>query len=49
MNSHHKVLVYLQASNMDILKSKSCVPFSQICFHIVERWCRKSTSFSAII
>jgi len=32
-NSHHKVLdvVNLQASNMDALRSKSCVPFSQIC------------------
>jgi len=25
INSHHKVLVNLQASNMDALKSKSCV------------------------
>jgi len=31
INSHHKVLINLQASNMDVLKSKSCVPFSQIC------------------
>jgi len=29
-NSHHKVLVNLQASNMDALKSKSYVPYSQI-------------------
>jgi len=28
INSHHKVLVNLQASNMDTLKSKSCVQFS---------------------
>jgi len=32
--SHHKVLVNLQASNMDALKSKSCVPFSKNCFHV---------------
>jgi len=48
-NSHHKVLVNLQASNMDALKSKSCMPFSQICFHVVARRCRKSSSFSAFI
>ena len=34
INSHHKVLVNLQASNMDALKSKRCVPFSQNCFHV---------------
>jgi len=28
-NSHHKVIVNLQASNNDALKSKSCVMFSQ--------------------
>ena len=33
-SGHHKVLVNLQASNMDALKSKSCVPFNQICFHV---------------
>jgi len=31
-NSHQKVLINLQASNMDGLKSKSCMPFSQIVF-----------------
>jgi len=31
-NSHDKVLTNLQASNMDAVKSKSCVPFSQILF-----------------
>jgi len=47
-NSHGKVLVNLQASNMDAVKSKSCVPFSQICvFTFVARRCRKSSSFSA--
>jgi len=49
-NSHHKVLVNLQASNMDALRSKSCMPFSQICvFMFVARWCRKSSSFSAFL
>jgi len=48
-NSHHKVLVSLQASNMDALKSKSCVPFSQVVFTFVAGWCRKSSSFSACI
>ena len=33
-NSHHKVLVNLQASNMDALKSKSCVLFCQIYFDV---------------
>jgi len=33
-NCHHKVLVNLQASNMDALKSKSCMSFNQICFHV---------------
>ena len=33
-NSHHKVLASLQAFNMDVLKNKICVLFSQICFHI---------------
>jgi len=33
-NSHHKVLVNLQASIMDAVKRKSCVPFNQICFHV---------------
>jgi len=31
INSHRKVLVNLQASNMDAVKSNSCVPFSQNC------------------
>jgi len=31
INNHHKVLVNLQASNMDAVKSNSCVPFSQNC------------------
>jgi len=49
-NSHHKVLVNLQASNMDALKSKSCMPFSKICvFTFVARRCRKSSSFSAFL
>jgi len=48
-NSHHKVLVNLQASNMDALKSKSCVPFSQIVFTFVAEWCWKSSSFSPFI
>jgi len=44
INSHHKVLVNLQASNMDALKSKSCLPFSQNCvFTFVARRCRKSS------
>jgi len=45
INSHHKVLVNLQASNMDALKSKSCVPFSQnyCVFTFVARRCRKSS------
>jgi len=30
-NSHHKVLANLQASNMNAVKSKGCVPFSKIC------------------
>jgi len=30
-NSNHKVLVNLQASNMEAVKSKSFVPFSQTC------------------
>jgi len=47
-NSHHKVLVNLQASNMGALKSKSCAPFNQILFFtFVARRCRKSPSFSA--
>jgi len=47
-NSHYKELVNLQASNMGALKSKICVPFSQICvFTFVARRCRKSSSFSA--
>jgi len=49
-NSYHKVLVNLQASNMDALKRKSCLPFGQICvFTFVERWCRKSSSFSTFV
>jgi len=49
-NSHHKALVHLQASNMHTLKSKSCMPFSQICaFTFVARWCTKSSSYSAFI
>jgi len=49
-NSHHKVFINVQASNMDALKSKSCVPFSQICvFMFVARRCRKSSSFSAFL
>jgi len=49
-NSHHKLLVNLQASNMDALKSKSCVQFSQIyVFTFLARRCRKSSSFSAFI
>jgi len=35
-NSHHKVLVNLRASNMDALKSKSCVPFSQFVFTLLQ-------------
>jgi len=31
-NSHHKVLVNLQTSNMDAVKSKSFVPFSYFVF-----------------
>jgi len=30
-SSHHKVHVNLQASNVDALKSNSCVLFTQIC------------------
>jgi len=46
INCHHKVLVNLQASNMDALKTKSCVPFSQICvFTFAARRCRKASSF----
>jgi len=49
-NASHKVLENLQASNMDALKSKSCVPFSKNCvFTFVARRCRKSSSFSAFI
>jgi len=49
-NSHHKVLVNLQASIMDAVKSKTFVPFSQICvFTFVARWCSKSSSFSAFL
>jgi len=49
-NSHHKVLVNLQASNVDPLKSESCVPFSQICiFTFVARQCGRSSSFSAFL
>jgi len=49
-NSHHKVLVNLQASNMDAFKTKSCVLFSQICvFTFVARLCRKFSSFSAFL
>jgi len=49
-NSHQKVLVNLQASNMDAVKSKNCVPFSQISvFVFVARRYRKSSSFSAFI
>jgi len=48
-NKNHKVLVDLQASNMDALKSKSCVQFGQICvFTLVARRCRKSSSFFCI-
>jgi len=50
INRHHKVLVNLQASNMDALKSKSRVPSSQNCvFTCVARRCRKSSSFSAFL
>jgi len=31
-NSHHKALINLQASNIDAVNSKSCMPFSQIVF-----------------
>jgi len=49
-NSHRKILVNLQASNMDALRSNSCVPFSQNCvFTFVARQCRKSSSFYAFI
>jgi len=49
-NSQHKVLVNLQASKIDAVKSKRCVPFSYFCvFTFVARWCRKSSSFSAFI
>jgi len=50
INSHHKVLVNLQASYMDALKSKSRVPSRQNCvFTFVARWCKKSSSFSAFL
>jgi len=32
--SHHKVLINLQASNVNALKSKGCMLFSQTCFHV---------------
>jgi len=52
-NSHHKVLLDLQASNMDALKSKSCVTFRPLVkncvFTFVARRCRRSSSFSAFI
>jgi len=49
-NSHHKVLVNLHASNLDALRSKNCVPFSQICvFTFVARRCKKSSSFSEFL
>ena len=49
----HKMIfavVNLQASNMDALKSKSCVPFSKSCvFTFVARRCSKSSSFSEFL
>jgi len=49
-HSQYKVLVNLQAANMDALKSKICVSFSQIfVFTFVARRRRKSSSFSAFI
>jgi len=44
-NSHHKVLVNLQASNMDALKSISQIGV----FIFVAIRCTKSSSFSAFI
>ena len=45
-NSHHKVLVNLQASNIDAIQSKSCVQFSKICvFTFVARRCRSRLHF----
>jgi len=50
INSHHKVLVNLQASNMDAVKSNSCMPCSQNCvFTFVAIRCRKSSPFSPFL
>ena len=48
INSHHKVLVNLQASYMDAVKSNSCVRLVKIVFHVCCNTVQKVVSIFCI-